>query len=1095
MVAECTLRFLLIKSIVNESGSSLPVNGEGGISMNTQQTDRPNLMDQLERIHSHDHVCMISNSYEEELTVLEAFVRIGLRRGERCLCLIDTDNPALLFDEWRRNKIDVDQILNSKDFIIRSYQETCVRNGDFKMDRMMDFLSDAVSDALSLGYVALRMVGILFTRQFDQKKMDHLLLVKHESCLHDFFSVNQCLAICLYRRNYFTPHILHDAIRMHPLVLYRNRLCHNFYHIPPHDLLKPDSIAHEIDSMLTRLYDHACADEALQRQRNEESLRISDARYRDLVEHISDMIWRIDPQGTILYVNPMVEKTFGYKSSELVGRHIQSLLTLESYETAMKGLQQRMRGELGREGILLELTFKISQDRTMIGECRTTPIFDPHGELQEIEGITRDITARKQAEENLRESQRNYSALLSNIPGMAYRCRNDREWTMEFISEGCLQLTGYSVNQLIENREIAFASLICEEDRDRVWSTVQCAVQKNEPYELIYRIVTAHGREKWVWEKGRGIRDADASLLFLEGFINDITDFKRADAEREAFHRLSQRLISVLNVNEICRIVAEESLRLFRHDAFWICLYDASNSKILAGYSEDTFKGMEAPQEVILDWINEFSVMKEPRLINRSEAPQQSEFIPFGEKSRLSRSLMFVPIRWENHVIGDLSVQSYFPNKYKEKDLELLQTFAEQCGSAFYRVQMEENQAWLEEQFLHSQKMEAIGQLAGGVAHDFNNLLTGIIGNLNLAELRAPAEIRRFLGNAKDAADRAAKLIQQLLSFSRKSIVELKPLNLNQVVNEVSRLARQLIDRRIAIEIHTQSELPLVLADASRINSVLMNMCVNARDAIDEILNGQTIPERKGDQFIITLETKSIHTDSIRGDAHGSVQSRDLVVLSVIDNGTGMDAEVQNHIFEPFFSTKEVGKGTGLGLASVYGIVKQHNGWIDTNSEIGVGTAFHIYFPAIKSEMVTCEAIEQTDVLLGGKETILFVDDEEMIRTLGRSILEQYGYTVVLAADGEMALELFQRERDTIDLIILDLSMPQMSGREALQKIRELDPTIKVIVSTGYTDGKQIEPLIKLGITNFITKPYRPVDLACKVRRILDASGIVDDSS
>ncbi|HPO10639.1 MAG TPA: ATP-binding protein, partial [bacterium] len=292
----------------------------------------------------------------------------------------------------------------------------------------------------------------------------------------------------------------------------------------------------------------------------------------------------------------------------------------------------------------------------------------------------------------------------------------------------------------------------------------------------------------------------------------------------------------------------------------------------------------------------------------------------------------------------------------------------------------------LEEHLRQSQKMEAVGQLAGGIAHDFNNLLTGILGNLNLAMRDAPDRILEYIQTAIDAANRAGHLVQQLLAFGRKSRVELKPVDLNRIVDEVYRLVRKVIDRRIDILVQTQEDLPTIEADAPQMNSVLMNLCINARDAINEVMYGDSCPTRQGDRFIIEIRTHSVFLSSEEAARYDSALPGPYAVLSVSDNGIGMSEQTQQHLFEPFFTTKDLGKGTGLGLAGTYGIVRQHNGRIRLESIPGKGTSISILLPAMESVFVDTEKEYQTE-LRGGKETILLVDDEEIIRDLGRTVL------------------------------------------------------------------------------------------------------------
>jgi len=376
----------------------------------------------------------------------------------------------------------------------------------------------------------------------------------------------------------------------------------------------------------------------------------------------------------------------------------------------------------------------------------------------------------------------------------------------------------------------------------------------------------------------------------------------------------------------------------------------------------------------------------------------------------------------------------------------------------------------LQKQLFQSQKMEAIGQLSGGVAHDFNNLLTSIIGNVSLAEMTAPTKVQKYLKEAIKATNRAGELVKQLLTFSRKSQIELKPVDLNQMVKETFQLARQTIDRRIDMDLQVAEKHLHILADEAQINSLIMNLLLNARDAITDTMDG----ERGGDTFVITV---LIHIQT----------GEQFAIVRVSDNGIGMDKETQERIFEPFYTTKEVGKGTGLGLSSVYGIVKQHDGRIEIESVPGEGTTFRIFLPIVTEHDSKEE--EAPGEIPGGTETILLVDDEEMIRDLGKNILEQWGYTVILASEGREGLNAFLQNQERIDLVILDLSMPKMSGREVLAQIHAVSPETSVAVSSGYSPaGIEREELERRGATGFLSKPYLPFEMLRSVRNLLDTS-------
>lgn len=381
---------------------------------------------------------------------------------------------------------------------------------------------------------------------------------------------------------------------------------------------------------------------------------------------------------------------------------------------------------------------------------------------------------------------------------------------------------------------------------------------------------------------------------------------------------------------------------------------------------------------------------------------------------------------------------------------------------------------------------EAIGHLAGGVSHEFNNILTAIIGNLNIAmqDIGNSQNLKSLLSEAEQAAHRGATLTKQLLAFSRQSPASPRPENLHSVAQEVTHLLRQTVDRRIQITVQSVDDLWPVVVDPTDIHQVIMNLCVNARDALRDRL--QQSPESSDWQPAITVKTGNIQLDGNFCRSRPGIQAGDHVCLSVSDNGPGIDESIRDRIFDPFFTTKQVGQGTGLGLASVYGIVKQHNGWIELTSAKCQGTTFWIYFPRTDRPVAKKETPAADRSVSGGNETVLFVDDEAPIRRLGETILRHHGYVVLLAKDGEEALQIYKREQGRIHLVILDLTMPKLSGWEVLRELARLNPAAKVLITTGHRITEHEKELPDLGTIEFIMKPYRPAELAQMVRKVLD---------
>jgi len=384
----------------------------------------------------------------------------------------------------------------------------------------------------------------------------------------------------------------------------------------------------------------------------------------------------------------------------------------------------------------------------------------------------------------------------------------------------------------------------------------------------------------------------------------------------------------------------------------------------------------------------------------------------------------------------------------------------------------------LEEQLRQSQKMESIGQLASGVAHDFNNMLTIIQGHtsLLLSKPTLPPEIIDPIQAVYFAAERAARLTRQLLMFSRKNIMQLEPLDLREVVGNMSKMTERLIGENITLEFQPPEKLPPVQGDAGMIEQVVLNLSVNARDAMPQ-----------GGTLTISLMAMSIN--AIFAETHPQARVGHFVRLRVTDTGTGMDAGTLSHVFEPFFTTKEVGKGTGLGLATVYGIVKQHEGWVEVSSEPGKGSTFDIIFPAVTK----AEAIAKKDTspggspVAGGTETILIVEDEEILREMAREILQNYGYNILEASSGKEAFDVWNRHTDEINLLLTDMVMPEgISGIQLAERLLTDRPDLKIIFTSGYSSNEVSAELMARSQARFLQKPYSHNDLAKIVRDCLD---------
>jgi signal transduction histidine kinase/ActR/RegA family two-component response regulator len=381
----------------------------------------------------------------------------------------------------------------------------------------------------------------------------------------------------------------------------------------------------------------------------------------------------------------------------------------------------------------------------------------------------------------------------------------------------------------------------------------------------------------------------------------------------------------------------------------------------------------------------------------------------------------------------------------------------------------------LEEQLRQAQKMEAVGRLAGGVAHDFNNLLTVIKGysELMLEELDNAHPLRTEVDEIKKAADRAASLTRQLLAFSRQQVLAPKVLDLNLIVQNMDKLLRRLLGEEVILTSVLAPTLGRVKADPGQVEQVIMNLAVNARDAMP-----------KGGK--LTIETSNVDLDENYTREHVAVKPGKYVMIAVSDTGMGMPEKVQARIFEPFFTTKEVGKGTGLGLSTVYGIVKQSGGYVWVYSEVGIGSTFKVYLPRVDAPLDAGSLTRQL-ITHPGNETVLLVEDEEGVRTLMRQVLQKHGYNVLEARDGGEALVVCERHQGKIDLLLTDVVLENMSGQDVAERLLRFRPDMKVLYVSGYADDAIVKHGVLTAGAAFLQKPFTTEALARKIRHVLEA--------
>jgi PAS domain S-box-containing protein len=545
------------------------------------------------------------------------------------------------------------------------------------------------------------------------------------------------------------------------------------------------------------------------------------------------------------------------------------------------------------------------------------------------------------------------------------------------------------------------------------------------------------------------------------GILNALSRQKLEIPERA---REVMNIIAAKAASEIDRKRAVESLReseeKFRHifETIWdgILISDTQNSILEAspsfckmlGYTREELIGINVVDLIHPDY--KYTLEEFERQIKKGRV--------ILESADVHKNGSLVPIE----VHG-----SFFNYMGQEAFLGLIRDITE-------RKQAEEEKKKLQTQLQQAQKMESIGTLAGGIAHDFNNILSIIFGYTDLAmmNIENPDELRKDLDEVHKGAFRAKDLVNQILTFSRRTEQEKQPLRMSLIVKEALKLLRSSIPSTIEIKQDIDSQ-KIVLADSTQLHQIIMNLCTNAYHAMPET----------GGTLAIALKDMEISEDVIIPGQE--IISGEYLQLEVSDTGHGMDEETKEKIFDPYFTTKEVGEGTGLGLAVVHGIVNSHNGYINVYSEPGVGTTFHVYLPVLKEQPVELGPTAPKEPIKGGSERIMFVDDEEKIANIAHEVLTKYGFKVTLCANGAQALQEFEKEPDQYDLVITDMSMPHMNGVELIKKILKLRPHFPVILCSGFSELINKEKADAMGV-NYIQKPVVMSELVRTVRKVLN---------
>ncbi len=754
------------------------------------------------------------------------------------------------------------------------------------------------------------------------------------------------------------------------------------------------------------------------------NLKKWEEKYRLEFENINDVIILLDTGLNILSISPSLERMLGYGPQDFTGRPISDLGNIVRSEVFARVVADMNSILTGVRVPTTSCEF-IARDGTVrYGEISGSPIVRD-GVIVGLIAVVRDITERKQAEEALLRTNELLDSIVENIPDMIF-LKDAHDLRFVRFNRAGEELLGYSRDELLGKNDYDFfspeqADFFTEMDR-RVLQGKRVVDIPEEP------IRTRHRGERILHTKKVPILAADARPLYLLGISEDITERKRAlealAESEEKFRKAFNTTPDAVNINRL-----EDGLYVSINPGF----------TRITGYTEEDIIGRSSIECNI--WV-------------RSEDRKRlvEGLLKDGEVSNLE-----AVFRMKNGEIrSGLMSASMIELNGVPHILNITRDITEFMD--------------MERKLIHAQKMEAIGTMAGGIAHDFNNVLMGIQGYVSLILMNMnPADPNyERLRKIEEQVQSGAGLSRQLLGFARGGIYELKPTNINEIIEKTvsifSRTRKEIVMRRILTP-----DIWSVEVDRVQMEQVFMNLYVNSWQAMP-----------KGGE--ISLRTENFLVEDRQGERGVMIPGR-YVKIEIADSGSGMDDKTRERIFDPFFTTKDMGRGTGLGLAIVYGIIKAHKGVVDVVSAPGQGTTFTVYLPASGKEVVGETA--PTETIAGGRETILLVDDEQMILEVSRELLDSLGYRVYAAAGGQEAIALYRERKDEIDLVILDMIMPGLSGGETFDRLHEINPDIKVLLASGYSVSGEAEQILARGCNGFLQKPFQIEKLSRKIREVL----------
>ncbi len=681
------------------------------------------------------------------------------------------------------------------------------------------------------------------------------------------------------------------------------------------------------------------------------------------------------------------------------------------------------------------------------------PIKDSNENVLGLVCLNNDISNIIKIEELLKESEKKYRDLFDNASDLIQSVGPNGE--ILYVNKAWRKTLGYTKEEI---SGITISDILHPDSKSHCIMVFKKVISGKK----IDKIETA-----FITKKGRKIEvEGNANCLIKEGqpistigIFRDVTERKRGERITTALYEISRAVNVSLDLDTLYPLIHKSLSNIIDTTNFYIALYNKRTDTIKFAYYLDE----EDSDPEILNAKNSNSLTAEVINSNKSLLITKKELIEkfrtgdLKQHGEIPEIWLGVPLLIKNEVIGVMCVQNY-KNRYlySEKDVKLLESVSEQIASAILHKKDEDEKKKLEEQFFQAQKMESIGRLAGGIAHDFNNVLSIINGYAELLEIesdKTSVKTQKALNRILASSKRATVLVKQLLDFAKGKKLYLEPVNINDVIKGSVKISETIFEKNIKVDFDFEDSINVIEADRNQIDQIFTNLLINAKDAMP--CGG-----------MINIKTENIYFDDNYTKNYSESKPGKYVKLSLQDNGMGMPQEIKDHIFEPFFTTKQ--KGTGLGLATSYSIVKNHNGFIRVYSELGQGTVFTIFFP-VSGKILNLEKMKSE--LFKGTGRILFVDDEEGLREVMKIQLEELGYSVHLAKNGNEALEIFKKKKDEIDLVLLDMVMPEMSGKETFHELKKIKHDVKVLLISGFNQEEKANEILYDGALGFIQKP------------------------